>query len=112
MTELLVVYSIGSLLLALLSLPLLAGKIKPNPFYGFRVPATLDDPVVWYATNRYFARYQLIAALTELVASVALYFWPGITVDGYALTCLGVFVVVFGFGIFKGWTYMKSIQKK
>lgn len=110
MFVLLALYAGGSLVLALLSLPLLAGKVKPNPFYGFRVQQTLEDPEVWYATNRYFARYQLAAALVELFAAVGLYFWPGISVDAYALACLGVFVLAFGFGVFKGWRYMKRVD--
>jgi hypothetical protein len=106
---LLVLYIGANLVLALLALPLLAGKVKPNPFYGFRVAKTLEDPVVWYAVNRFFARYQLAAALIGLSASVALYFWPGITVDTYALACLGVFMLAFGFAVFKGWRYLKQI---
>jgi len=109
LSTLLALYAGANMVLALLSLPLLAGKVKPNPFYGFRVAKTLEDPEVWYSVNRYFARYQLAAALIGLFASVALFYWPGITVDAYALACLGVFVVVFGYGLAKGWQYLKSI---
>jgi hypothetical protein len=100
----------GGVLLALLSLPLIARKIKPNPFYGFRVPATLENPEVWYAANRYFAKRQLIVALIDIVAAVGLYFWPGITIDAYALSILGVFVLAFGIAFFQSWQYMKSLK--
>jgi hypothetical protein len=100
----------GGVLLALLSLPLIARKIKPNPFYGFRVPATLENPEVWYAANRYFAKRQLIVALIDIVAAVGLYFWPGITIDAYALSILGIFVLAFGIAFFQSWQYMKSLK--
>lgn len=108
MFPLLLIYSLGSLLLILLAIPLLLGKVKPNPFYGFRVQQTLDDSAAWYAVNAYFAKYQLAAGVIELLASVGLYFVPGISVDVYALSCLSVFVIVFGIGLTKGWMYLKN----
>jgi hypothetical protein len=108
MFPILLVYCIGGLLLTALSLPLLAGKIKPNPIYGFRVPQTLENPDLWYATNKYFARYQLVVGLVEVLAAAGLYFWPAISVDGYALACLGVFVVIFGIALVQGFRYMKN----
>ena len=52
--------SVGGLL-ALISVPLILGKVGPNPWYGFRVKKTLDDPVAWYAANRYAAWWMLVA---------------------------------------------------
>ncbi len=110
MQALLFIYNGGGLLLALLSLPLIAGKIKPNPFYGFRVPATLENPARWYAANKYFAKRQLIVALIEVAAATGLYFWPKITVDAYALSVLGVFVVTFSVALIQGWRYTNSLK--
>ena len=110
METLFFMYIGGGVLLALLSLPLIAGKIKPNPFYGFRVPATLENPEVWYAVNKYFAKRQLVVALIEIVAAVGFYFWPGITIDAYALSILGVFVLAFGIAFFQSWQYMKPLK--
>ncbi len=44
MQTLLFIYMGGGLLLVLIALPLIAGKIKPNLYYGFRVPTTLKNP--------------------------------------------------------------------
>jgi hypothetical protein len=111
MLTLLLVFCLGSLLTAALSLPLLAGKVKPNGFYGFRVRQTLENPEVRYAANRYFAKRQLAVGLLEGAAAVGLYFWPGISLDAYALACLGVFVVLFGIAIVQGFRYMKSLGR-
>ncbi|NUM45088.1 MAG: SdpI family protein [Anaerolineales bacterium] len=109
METLLYMYVGGGLFLALIALPLLAEKVKPNPFYGFRVSQTLDDPRIWYATNKYFAQRLLVVGLVEALAAFGLFFWPGLTLDGYALACLGVFVVLFIPAIVQSWRYMKTL---
>jgi hypothetical protein len=92
---LLYLYVGSGLVLTLISLPLIAGKIKPNALYGFRVPATLNNPDLWYPVNRYAARWLLIAGLLIIIAAVGLFFWPGMTPDIYAWAFLGMFVVTF-----------------
>ena len=105
------IYAGGGLLLALLSLPLIARKIKPNPYYGFRVSATLENSEIWYTVNQYFAKRQLVAALIEIASATGLYYWPGITVDAYALSVLGVFVATFSIAIIQGWRYIKKLGR-
>ncbi len=111
MFTLLLVYCISGLILSALAIPLLAGKVKPNPIYGFRVPATLQDPELWYATNRYFARWQFAVGLIEVIASIGFYQWPGISVDAYALACLAVFVLAFGISLVEGFRYMQNLGR-
>ncbi len=103
-------YLIGGIVLALLSLPLVAEKIKPNPFYGFRVRATLNNSDAWYAVNKFFGKRLLAVALEHILASVGLFFWPNISVDAYALSVLGVFVIVFGVAMIRSWKYLKSLS--
>jgi len=111
MQTLFYIYTGGGLLLALLSLPLIARKIKPNPYYGFRVSATLENPEIWYTVNQYFAKRQLAAALVEIASATGLYYWPDITVDAYALSVLGVFVATFSIVIIQGWRYIKKLGR-
>jgi hypothetical protein len=87
------------------------GRVKPNLFYGFRVKATLEDPELWYAVNRHFARLQLFVALAMLVGSVGFYFVPNISVDAYALACLGVFLLLSIPAFVMSWRYMKRLKK-
>ena len=56
MQTILWLYLGSSIFLTEITLPLIARKIKPNPFYGFRVQQTLEDPEVWYEINQYFAK--------------------------------------------------------
>lgn len=110
MKTMLFLYVGSSIFLALISLPLIARKIKPNPFYGFRIQQTLDDPEVWYETNQYFAKRLCAVGILEALAASGLYFIPNITVDAYALLCLGVFILTFTIAMVQSWRYMKAIK--
>ena len=60
----LVSFSVAAgLLLSGLSLPLIWRKVGPNPWYGFRVRQTLEDPAVWYPVNAFAARGLLCVGL-------------------------------------------------
>ncbi|MBC7878518.1 MAG: SdpI family protein [Anaerolineales bacterium] len=110
MQTLLFIYIVGGLLLVLIALPLIAGKIKPNLYYGFRVPTTLKNPEIWYATNKHFAERLLISAVIEIAVAIGLYFWPNISVDVYALSILGVFVITSAVAFIQSWRYMKTLS--
>jgi hypothetical protein len=107
---LLIIYVASGLILALISLPLIYGKIKPNYLYGFRVPATLENPDLWYPVNKYAAKRLLIAGLVMIAAAIGLYFWPGISVDAYAYAYLGVFLVAFSIVIIQCVIYLRRLQ--
>ena len=100
----------SGLLLAILSIPLIFHKIKPNGLYGFRVKRTLEDPNLWYAVNEYAGKWLLVTGICTILVSVILYFIPGISVDGYALRCLGVFVVVIAIGMIRSVRYMRRFD--
>lgn len=99
MTTLLILYVMSGTLLVALAVPLLMGKVPPNPIYGFRLRATLNDPEVWYAVNAYSARWLIAGGLVTIAAAVGLSFVPGLSLDGYALGCLAAFVTVLVLGL-------------
>ena len=70
---------------AALAVPLLRRRIKPNPWYGFRVPRTLDNPDRWYAVNAYAARFLLWGGIATAIAAPLLALWPGLGMDAYLL---------------------------
>lgn len=111
MQTLLIVYVGGGLLLVLVSLPLIAGKIKPNYLYGFRIPAMLEDPDLWYPANKYAAKGLVIVGLVMIGAGIGLYCWPGISVDSYAWACLGVFVLTVSIVLVQSFRYVFRLQQ-
>src|SRR5205823_6259067 len=92
MAVLLVLFVAVGLLLAALSVPLILGKVGPNPLYGFRVRQTLEDPAVWYPANAYAAKGLLGVGLGTSTAAVALYLVPGLGVGLYG-TAVGIVVL-------------------
>jgi hypothetical protein len=105
-------YIVFGLLQISISLPLIREKVKPNPWYGFRIKATLENPRIWYAINKHFGQRLLVTAVGFLIGAVGLYFVPGINTDGYALICLGIFVVFFMIGMGQSLSYLKALTKK
>jgi uncharacterized membrane protein len=103
MMKLLELYIGAGGLLILLAIPLILKKIKPNPFYGFRVSQTLKNPDVWYAANQTAGRWLLFSGICIVVGAVGLYRFPGIGLDSYAYACLAVFLVTFLTGLFFSW---------
>jgi len=110
-TNLLVMYVLSGGLLAALSLPLLRGKVRPNSWYGFRVPSTLGDPAVWYPVNRAMARWLLVAGVVTMAGAIALYFVPHLTLDQYAWLCLLVFAVPVTLGIFSSVRVLRRLTQ-
>lgn len=111
MTTLMTLYVVAGAFLAVLAVPFLFDKVPPNPFYGFRLGQTLDDPDLWYATNRHFAKRLVVIGLATAATAAGLWFVPGISLDAYALGCLAVFAVVFGVGMAQTVAYMRSLQR-
>lgn len=110
MEILLVLYLITGMLVTILGFPLLYRKVKPNPWYGFRTPRTLSDPKIWYAVNQYAAKWLVVAGISFLIVSICLYFFPGISVDVYAIACSLVFSVVMTIGIIQSVRFMRTLE--
>jgi hypothetical protein len=90
---LIVFLATGSLLVGL-SIPLILQRIPPNQWYGFRIPANLNDPEIWYLVNAYAALRTLWLGIVQIIVSIAIYFTPGVNVDAYG-SIVGA-VLVFG----------------
>ncbi|MEO7993039.1 MAG: SdpI family protein [bacterium] len=47
---------VDGLLFIVLGYPMATDRIKPNPFYGFKLPGLWRDPDAWYRANRVCGR--------------------------------------------------------
>jgi hypothetical protein len=112
MEILLTFYAISGLVLAGLSVPLILGKIPPNGLYGFRIPATIENPQLWYKVNTYSGKRLLVVGLVTSVGSIILYYTVNSSVDAYALSCLGLFLALFLWAIITSFLYLKSVQQE
>jgi uncharacterized membrane protein len=112
MEILLALYAFTGLLLAGLSIPMILKKIPPNGLYGFRVPATVNNPAIWYDVNTYAGWRLLIVGLGTAIGSIVLFYTVDTSVDGYALSCLGLFLALFAWCIISSFLYLRSCQRK
>lgn len=90
MLTLAAVMIISGLLIAGLHIPFLTDRIAPNRFYGFRTPATLRSPELWYRANRKVARRMVITGLTTAVTAAGSCLVAGITEGMLAAVTIGV----------------------
>ena len=75
MPQALILVLFGFLLVGV-AIPLIKRRVKPNGFYGLRVPATFADEWVWYEANAKFGRDMIVYAAYVAVAGCALLFVP------------------------------------
>jgi uncharacterized membrane protein len=111
MQFLLFLYSVLSILLMLIALPLVARRVPPNWVYGFRVPQTLSDERVWYDANAYAGRLLLVSGAAQLIAVLALYFVPGLNKDSYALSSAAVILISLFATFGLSWRYLQTLAR-
>ena len=111
MITLLVMYVVFGLLLIVLAIPMLRGKVPPNPWYGFRVPSTLSDPTRWYKATGDAGRRLPLTGLITAASAGALYFVPGLSVETYAWLVLAVFGVPFVLMIISSFRYLRRLPR-
>jgi hypothetical protein len=109
MEVLLALYSIGGLVLAGISVPLILHRIPPNGLYGFRIRATINHPELWYKVNAYAGRRLLVVGLGTAVGAILLFYTVDSGINGYAMSCLGLFVGLFLWAIITSYLYLRSI---
>jgi len=110
METLLYLYLGSGILLSVLAIPLILRRIPPNPLYGFRVQQTLENKELWYKMNVYSGKRLLAVGLVTVITAVGLYYWPGLSLDEYALGCMGVSIGVLLLGLIQSYLYMKSLS--
>ncbi len=86
-------YIFLGILMAVIAIPLVLRKVRPNPIYGFRTPFTMSREDVWYDINAYFGRWLLAIAVLFTAATLLVRQIPGIGVDGYASICSLLMVI-------------------
>lgn len=111
MKQLLILYVSSGLLLSALSIPLILGHVPPNCVYGFRVPATLRAPELWYPANRHAGKWLSITGAVISLSAVILYLVPGMNVDTYALAALAVTLIGLGAAVTSSLVLLNKLQR-
>ena len=97
-------------LLALVSLPLIRGRVPRNPFYGFRTRRTLSADDIWYPANRYAGRALFWAGAATFLGALALLPFAGrLSVDAVALLGLALTLIPLGVAVYRSFRYLRRL---
>ena len=103
-------FLVDGLLLAGVSLPLIASRIPRNGMYGFRTPKTLASDDVWYAANRYAGRALFWAGAAIVAGSLVLLpFAGGLGTDAVACLGLALTLVPLGVAVARSFRYLSRL---
>ncbi len=106
------IHVIAGLLIAGLAVPLVAGRVPPNPWYGFRTPRTLRDPAVWYPANAYAGRWLLAAGIVISLAALALFFVPAMSIATYGYSMLAVTLVMVAVSVIQSVRFLRRLPSQ
>ena len=81
------------ILLVALGWPMAARRVRPNRWYGLRVPATFADEQVWYDSNAVAGRDMMALGAVVVAAALALPWLRGLPEGTYAVVCTGILAV-------------------
>ena len=111
MTLYIVMYAGIGLLLMGLGIPFIREKVGPNDWAGFRIPATLDHPEIWYPANRYAGRWMFALGVLNFALAIILGVLPGITEIGYLVLMTAFLLGGLGVGLVFCWKHANRLLK-
>lgn len=92
------VVAVGAgILIMILAIPMVAGRVRPNWWYGIRTRETLGDESVWYEVNAKSGRgFLLLGALLTVLAltTASELLWVGVALVG--TVAWGVWSILLG----------------
>lgn len=112
LTILIVTYILTGVVFIVLAIPLIRGVVKPNQWYGFRVPQTLNNPEIWYAANAYTGRLVLTVGILLVLAAIGLVPLPGMDLDIYVAACTLILVGGLLGALLLSSRYLRSLVKR
>ena len=112
MTGTAVLFIVSGFLLMLAGIPMRRGKVKPNAWYGFRLPITQKSDEMWYPTNAYAGKGLVVVGGIVMVTAVLLPLLFNLTADNYVIVMtvilLAAIFILFGFS----YRYAKKLDKE
>jgi len=97
------------IVLAIVSLPMIANKIKPNPLYGYRVKRTLENPQIWYQVNHYAGKQLFAAGVLIFLFSIGTVILPGMNLQIYSLIATAVNLSLVIIAVIRSTNYLNSL---
>ena len=100
------------LLLVALGWPMAARRVRPNRWYGLRVPATFADEQVWYEANAVAGRDMMALGSALLLVAVAIRRLALLSAGTYAAVCAGLLGVGSLILTVRGWRLANRLLRE
>ena len=100
------------LLLIVLGWPMAARRVRPNRWYGLRVPATFADERVWYDANAVAGRDMMLLGAVILALALGLPRVARLPRDAYAGVCAAVLGVGSLLLALRGWRLANRLLRE
>ena len=85
---------ISSIVIVVISIPIILGKVKPNGLYGFRTYKTLSNETIWYKANKFLGYTLVFAGLISILLTLLKEYYPQlIPFSSYHYFGIVVFIV-------------------
>jgi uncharacterized membrane protein len=82
-----ILFPVLGLLLLVFGWPLAARRVRPNHWYGLRIPATFADKRVWYDANAVAGRDMMVLGVIVSIIALGLPHVISLEEGAYAGTC-------------------------
>jgi uncharacterized membrane protein len=100
------------LLLVALGWPMAARRVRPNRWYGLRVPATFADEQVWYDANAVAGRDMMALGAAIVVVALALTRVANLPSSAYTGVCAGLLGVGSLILAVRGWRVANRLLRE
>jgi hypothetical protein len=107
-----VLFSVLGLVSVVVGLPLARRVVRPNRWYGLRVPATFADEHVWYEANAVAGRDLMALGALLLLVALGVPRVVALPPAAYALTCTGVLVIGAAIGTVRWWRLANRLLRE
>jgi uncharacterized membrane protein len=105
-------FPLAGVILVAVGWPLAARRVRPNRWYGLRVPATFADESVWYDANAMAGRDMVVLGAALVVVALALPRITPLRTDIYAGVCGAVLGVGSMFFTLRSWRHANRLLRQ
>jgi uncharacterized membrane protein len=102
--------ALGALLIAL-GIPLARRKVRPNPLYGLRIPATFADEHVWYEANALAGRDLIVLGAVLVGTGLLLPVLVRFVGVGPMAVCAAILLGGSIVGLIRGWRFANRLRR-
>jgi uncharacterized membrane protein len=109
MRQIVIMNVILGFILAIIAIPMILNRIKPNHFYGFRVKRTMENPEIWYQVNEFAGKQLFVAGIAIILLAIGLSLILNLDLQTYSLITPGINIALLLVALIRSVRYLNSL---